>query len=248
MPQVITSIFRKYDIRGTVSGDNPQITPELANLVGKAFGTYMPKTFGTERVFVGSDNRPSSPAIKQALMEGIASTGLDVTDIGAVLTPTVYFASASFEGKGAGVQITGSHLDTRYNGIKMAYGPLALADEQIQALLEIIQTDAFATGSGTISQDLDMIHKHMKTIQGKVQIAKPLTVVLDAGNGLSGTYVPPVLEALGITVHCLYCESDGTYPNHLPNPEDPEMTKDLEAKVIEVGADLGLAFDGDADR
>jgi len=99
-----------------------------------------------------------------------------------------------------------------------------------------------------VDQDFDMIHRHMDTIQSKVRIARPLTIVLDAGNGLSGTYVPPMLERLGITVHCLYCESDGTYPNHLPNPEDPEMTKDLEAKVIELGADLGLAFDGDADR
>lgn len=248
MPQVDTSVFRKYDIRGLVGGDNPQITPALAGLVGRALGTYMPKTFGTERVFVGSDNRPSSAGLKQALIEGIASTGLDVTDIGQVLTPTVYFASASYEGEGAGVMITGSHLDTRFNGIKMAYGPLAMAGDQIQDLLKIIQTDAFATGSGTVTQDFDLIKRHMATIQQKVTIAKPLTVVMDAGNGLSGTYVPPVLEALGITVHCLYCESDGTYPNHLPNPEDPEMTRDLEAKVVEVGADMGLAFDGDSDR
>ncbi len=248
MTQVDTSIFRKYDIRGLVSGDTPQITPELASLVGKALGTYMPKTFGTERVFVGSDNRPSSPRIKQAMIEGIASTGLDVTDIGEVLTPTVYFASASYGEKGAGVQITGSHLDTRYNGIKMAYGPLAMAGEQIQDILKIIQTDDFAYGMGNITVDHHMIKRHMETIKNKVHIAKPLTVVLDAGNGLSGTYVPPVLEALGITVHCLYCESDGTYPNHLPNPEDPEMTKDLEKMVVEVGADLGLAFDGDSDR
>jgi phosphomannomutase/phosphoglucomutase len=146
------------------------------------------------------------------------------------------------------VMITGSHLDTRYNGIKMAYGPLALADQQIVSLLKLIQDDAFATGNGQVTTDPNMIHRHMETIGSKVKMARPLTVVLDAGNGLSGTYVPPVLEKLGITVHCLYCESDGTYPNHLPNPEDPEMTKDLEAKVVEIGADLGLAFDGDSDR
>ncbi|MDX1994407.1 MAG: phosphomannomutase/phosphoglucomutase, partial [bacterium] len=173
----------------------------------------------------------------------------DVTDIGQVLTPTVYFASASYgERGGAGVQITGSHLDTRYNGIKMAYGKLALAGDQIQDLLRIIDTEAFVTGSGTLSQDYDTIHKHMEKISSMVSFAKPLTVVLDAGNGLSGTYVPPILEKLGVKVHCIYCESDGTYPNHLPNPEDPEMTKELEAKVVELGADLGLAFDGDSDR
>ena len=248
MPEVITSIFRKYDIRGTVAGDNPQVTPELANLVGKALGTYLPKQFNTDRVFVGCDNRPSSEGLKQALMEGITSTGLNVTNIGAVLTPTTYFASASYGERGAGVMITGSHLDVRYNGIKMAYGRLALAGDQIMDLLKIIQTDAFATGSGTISEDFNTIHRHLDTIKSKVTMGRPLTIALDAGNGLSGTYIPPLLQSLGHTVHCLYCESDGTYPNHLPNPEDPEMMHDLEAKVIEVGADVGLAFDGDSDR
>jgi phosphomannomutase/phosphoglucomutase len=248
MTQVNTTIFRKYDIRGTVTGDNPQLTADLAHLVGKALGTYLPKTFGTDRVFVGMDNRLTSPPLQQALMEGITSTGLNVTDIGAVLTPTVYFASASYHGVGAGVMITGSHLTTQYNGIKMAYGSQALADQQIQDLLKLIQEDAFAVGSGMIDTDYDMINRHMATIQSKVKMARPLKVVLDAGNGLSGTYVPTVLRNLGIEVECLYCESDGTYPNHLPNPEDPSTTHDLEAKVIEIGADLGLAFDGDSDR
>jgi phosphomannomutase/phosphoglucomutase len=248
MAQVDKTIFRKYDIRGVVNGPNPQITPELAQLVGRALGTYLPQQFQTERLFIGCDNRPSSEGIKQALITGARAAGLDVTDIGAVITPTVYFASSSYGERGAGVMITGSHLDTRYNGIKMAYGRLALAGQQIVDVLDIILNDAFASGSGSVNQDFDMIHKHMAAIQSKVEIARPLTIVLDAGNGLSGTYVPPMLRELGITVHCLYCESDGTYPNHLPNPEDPEMTKDLEAKVIELGADMGLAFDGDADR
>jgi phosphomannomutase/phosphoglucomutase len=130
----------------------------------------------------------------------------------------------------------------------MAYGRLALAGEQIQQLRQMIEDEAFATGQGEITIDTGMIHRHMETISGKVQIDKPLHVVVDAGNGLSGTYVPPLLEKLGLKVDCLYCEPDGTYPNHLPNPEDPEMTKDLEARVVEIGADLGLAFDGDSDR
>ncbi len=242
------SIFRAYDIRGTVTGDDPQITPALAQRVGRALGTLLPRNFGSERVFVGCDNRPSSGPLKTAMIAGIAATGLDVTDIGEVLTPTVYFASASYGAGGAGVMITGSHLDVRYNGIKMAYGPLAMAGQQIVDLLALVQSGAFASGQGQVSQDLDMIRRHMATIQGKVSMQRPLTVVIDAGNGLSGTWVPPVLRALGLTVHCLYCESDGTYPNHLPNPEDPEMTRDLEALVLETGADLGLAFDGDADR
>ena len=208
----------------------------------------MPREFGTQRVFVGSDNRLSSGPLKTALIEGLAATGLPVTDIGEVLTPTVYFASASYGNSGAGVMITGSHLDTRYNGIKMAYGKLALAGEQIQEVLRIIDDSAFAAGDSEISEDPTMINKHMTEIQRKVFMAKPMKVVLDAGNGLSGTYLPPVLRALGLEVECLYCEPDGAFPNHLPNPEDPEMTRDLEAKVVELGADLGLAFDGDSDR
>jgi phosphomannomutase/phosphoglucomutase len=130
----------------------------------------------------------------------------------------------------------------------MAYGKLALSGEQIQDLLRIIDSGEFKTGDGAVTEDFDMIHTHMVAIEAKVSMAKPMKVVLDAGNGLSGTYMPSVLSNLGLDVECLFCEPDGTFPNHLPNPEDPEMTKDLEAKVVEVGADLGLAFDGDSDR
>jgi phosphomannomutase / phosphoglucomutase len=248
MAQVDTSIFRKYDIRGTVSGEKLQISPDLTFLVGKALGTYLPGAFKTERVFVGCDNRVSSLGLKAGMIAGLASTGMNVTDIGQVLTPTVYFASASYGERGAGVMITGSHLDTRYNGIKMAYGAMALYDQQIQELLRLIQTDAFATGQGAVVTDFDLIHRHMETIGSKVKLARPMIVALDSGNGLSGTYFPAVLEKLGAKVEGLFLESDGTYPNHLPNPEDPEMTKDLEKKVVEVGADVGLAFDGDSDR
>lgn len=248
MTELDRSIFRKYDIRGIAAGDAPQLTPRVARLVGRALGVYLPQQFQTERVFVGSDNRLTSAALKAALIEGLAASGLAVTDIGEVLTPTVYFASASFDGAGAGVMITGSHLDTRYNGIKMAYGKLALAGEQIQDLLKLIDAGEFADGAAAVDEDRQMIHRHMAAIQSKVKMAKPLKVVLDAGNGLSGTHVPPILSALGLEVECLFCEPDGSFPNHLPNPEDPEMTKDLEAKVVESGADLGLAFDGDSDR
>ena len=242
MPALDRSIFRKYDIRGTAAGESAQLTPAVALSVGKALGTYLPREFGSERVFVGSDNRVTSGPLKAAVIEGLASTGMAVIDIGEVLTPTVYFASASYSGSGAGVMVTGSHLDTRYNGIKMAYGKLALAGEQIQDVLRIIEAEAYKAGAGSVSEDAAMIHKHMAAIQSKVEMAKPMKVVLDAGNGLSGTYIPPVLTALGLDVECLYCEPDGTFPNHLPNPEDPEMTRDLEAKVIELGADLGLGF------
>ncbi len=251
MAALDTSIFRKYDIRGVASdhtGKTIQLTPDVARSVGKALGTYLPANFSTDRAFVGSDNRLTSAALKAAVIEGLLSTGLHVTDIGEVLTPTTYFACASYGATGTGIMITGSHLTTEYNGIKMAYGKLALADQQIQELLKIIQSGDFKIGEGNLDQDLDMIHKHMDTIGSKVTMHKKMKVVLDAGNGLSGSYIPAVLEKLGLEVVGLYLEPDGTFPNHLPNPEDTEMTKDLEAKVVEVGADMGLAFDGDSDR
>jgi phosphomannomutase/phosphoglucomutase len=248
MAQVPVEVFRKYDIRGTVEGDNVQLTPRLARLVGQAYGTYVQRELGIQQVFVGGDNRLSTPALKNAVIEGVLSTGLKVTDIGPVMTPTVYFASAANAAAG-GIMITGSHLTTRFNGIKMAYGKLALADEQIQSLLKIIQADDFITGQGQRLEDLDMGKKHMDTIKGKVRFgSRKLKVVVDSGNGLSGAIVPPLMESLGVEVICLFCEPDGTFPNHLPNPEDPELTKDLEAAVIKNHADFGIGFDGDADR
>ncbi len=248
MAQVPVEVFRKYDIRGTVEGDNVQLTPTLGRLVGQAYGTYVQRELGIKQVFVGGDNRLSTPTLKNAVIDGVLSTGLKVTDIGPVMTPTVYFASASNEAAG-GIMITGSHLTTKFNGIKMAYGKLALADEQIQALLKLIQADDFVTGKGQRAEDLDMVRKHMNTIKGKVKFgSRKLKVVVDSGNGLSGAIVPPLMESLGVKVICLFCEPDGTFPNHLPNPEDPELTKDLEAAVIKHGADFGIGFDGDADR
>lgn len=248
MTQVPENIFRKYDIRGVAVGNDAQLTSSVAELVGKAYGTYVQKEFGLEQIFVGGDNRVSTPPLKSVVMQGLASTGLNVIDIGGVMTPTTYFAAATHD-KAGSIMITGSHLDTQYNGIKMAYGKLALADQQIQDLLQLILTDNFKVGDGAISEDFDLINRHMATIQGMVKLGdRKLKVVVDAGNGLSGTYVPPIMEALGVEVVCLFCESDGTYPNHLPNPEDPELTKDLEAKVVEISADFGIGFDGDADR
>ncbi len=249
MTQVNPHIFRKYDVRGVVTGDSPDLTPEVARLVGQAYGTYMKREHQIERVYVGSDNRESSPGLRAAVIEGVASSGVPVTDIGEVLTPTVYFATASHGDKSGGIMVTGSHLSTDYNGIKMAHGKLALYGEQIQTLLSLIQAGDFETGAGEVRQDFNMIHRHMAAIKDKVKLGdRRLRIVVDAGNGLSGTYVPPVMEALGVEVICLYCEPDGTFPNHLPNPEDPELTKDLEAAVIKNGADLGIGFDGDADR
>jgi len=249
MAQVPATIFRQYDIRGTVVGDNPQVTPEVGRLVGKGYATFMKRTFQTERVYIGSDNRLTSPPLKNAVIEGMWSAGMDVTDIGEVMTPTVYFASAQHGPRGGGIQITGSHLTLEYNGIKMAYGPLALYGDQIQYIYNCIVNDDFEQGAGKLEHDPNMVRKHLETISSKVKMGpRKLKVVLDAGNSLSGMYMAPVYEKLGVEVICLYCEPDGTFPNHLPNPEDPTTTDDLEKAVLESGADFGIAFDGDADR
>jgi phosphomannomutase/phosphoglucomutase len=252
MAQVPTSIFRAYDIRGLATewnGAAPQLTTEVALLVGKGYGTYCQRTFGMDRVFVGSDNRYTSAQLKSAVIAGLLSTGIAVTDIGGVMTPTVYFCSAQYGAKGGGIQVTGSHLDLQYNGIKMAYGKLALSGEQIQDIMKLILKDDFLVGLGQITYDFELPLQHMKTIREKVHLGpRKLKIVVDAGNGLSGAFMPPVYEALGLDVTRLYCEPDGRFPNHLPNPEDPETTHDLEAKVRETHADLGIAFDGDADR
>src|SRR5579859_1980245 len=153
MADVPKAIFRAYDIRGMVTGPTPQLTPAVAHLVGQGYGTYVRRTFGIDRVFVGSDNRLSSPPLKKALIEGLVSVGLHVTDIGGVMTPTVYFASAQYGDKGGGIQITGSHLTLEYNGIKMAYGRLALSGEQIQDILKLILADNFDHGQGILDSD-----------------------------------------------------------------------------------------------
>ncbi len=247
--QFPSAIFRKYDIRGTVTGESPQITPELARAVGMGYGTYMQRTFQTERVYVGCDNRPTSPTLKAALIEGLLSTGLDVTDLGEVMTPTVYYASAQHGARAGGVQITGSHLSLDFNGIKMAYDRFALYGDQIQAIRALIEADDFARGNGTLTRDDSLVKQHLQTIASKVRMgSRKLKIVLDAGNSLSGVFMQPVYEQLGVEVICLYCEPDGTFPNHLPNPEDPETTKDLERAVLENRADMGIGFDGDADR
>jgi len=249
MAQVPTAVFRKYDIRGTVTGSAPQMTPELATLVGKGYATYMLRTYQTDMVFVGSDNRHSSAPLKKAIIEGILSTGVDVTDVGQVMTPTVYFASAQHGPRGGGIQITGSHLTLEFNGIKMAFNRFALYGDQILTILDLIQRDDFAKGSGKLHNDPNMVKKHMDVIASKVKMGpRKLKIVLDAGNALSGLYMQPVYEKLGIQVECLFCEPDGTFPNHLPNPEDPETTHFLEEGTVKHKADLGIGFDGDADR
>ena len=244
------NIFRKYDVRGVAAGDDPQLSPEVALLVGKAYGTYMKRTFGTDAAYVGGDNRPTTPALKAAVCAGIASTGVRVIDIGEVLTPTLYFAASSLGKNGGGVMVTGSHLTAPYNGIKMSKGSLSLVGDEItHTLLGMAQGRDFDYGSGSIVQDRGIVDKHFETIKGKVKFGeRKLRVVVDAGNALAGVYIPPLYESLGLEVICLYCDPDPTFPNHLPNPEDPDLVVDLQKAALAHHADIGIGFDGDADR
>lgn len=249
MSQVPANIFRKYDIRGSVTPEKPELTPDVAYLVGKGYGTFMQRTFGTDRVFIGSDNRLTSAPLKKAVIDGLLTTGLHIVDIGGVMTPSVYFATAEYGPKGGGIQVTGSHLSLAFNGIKMAYNRLALSGDQIQAILQLILADDFIIGEGKLEEDLSIPLRHMDVIASKVKLGpRKLRIALDAGNGYSGMFMEPVYRKLGVEVVCLYCEPDGTFPNHLPNPEDPETTKDLEKAVVEYKCAVGIGFDGDADR
>jgi phosphomannomutase/phosphoglucomutase len=236
-------IFRAYDVRGRVGAD---INPEVFRHVGRAYATLV-RGNGGRTIAVGRDNRESSADLKAAFLEGVRMSGVDVIDIGTVTTPILYFATAHWKLDG-GANITGSHNPVDYNGVKMVHpGAAPLTEAEIQGLRETIERGRFAEGHGAVTRR-DPREDYFETIAKLVRLERPLTVVADAGNGIAGEYGPPLLRRIGCEVIELHCESDGRFPNHLPDPEDPENVVDLQAQVLEVGADLGLAWDGDADR
>ncbi|HEX3049147.1 MAG TPA: phosphomannomutase/phosphoglucomutase [Aggregatilineaceae bacterium] len=236
-------IFKKYDIRGKY-GDT--ITEAAAGLIGQAFGTYLRRE-GIREVVVGRDNRHSSPALAQAAMKGLAQAGCRVTDLGLAATPVVYW-SAVEAGNAGGMMITGSHLKPDQNGFKLSIGKRNLYGDQIQMLREMIEAGDLLADEGLITVDETVNERYLHMAERKLRHARPLKIVIDAGNGMGGLYAPHLMEALGHQVIRLYCEPDGNYPNHQPDPQVPENLRDLAAKVKETGAQIGLAFDGDADR
>jgi len=236
-------IFRAYDVRGKVGID---ITPEVFELVGRAYGTLVRRK-GGRRVALGMDNRATSPPLKEGFGEGVLSTGLEVVDIGVNHTPLLYFATAHWKLDG-GATVTGSHNPVSDNGVKMVHaGAAPLTEDEIQGLLATIRAGDFEQGRGTRTLR-DPREEYFGAITSSVKLARPLTVVVDAGNGIAGSFAPELLRRLGCEVVELYCEPDGTFPNHLPDPEMEENVRDLIARVREVRADTGIAFDGDADR
>ncbi len=256
------TIFRAYDIRGIV-GRN--LNEDVVHAVGLAFADQAAAS-GQGRVAVGCDGRHSSPALKAALSSGLIAAGLEVLDIGQVPTPLLYFATRELHTR-AGVMITGSHNPAEYNGLKMVLDGKALAGEAIAQLRLRIEQPATGPCDGTAIEDavgvagqrrnsLDagavvqtsITRQYIERILNDVKIAHPPRVVVDCGNGVAGNVAPQLLRALGCEVVELYCEVDGDFPNHHPDPADPANLQDLLAAVQAQGADCGLAFDGDGDR
>ncbi|RMH96638.1 phosphomannomutase/phosphoglucomutase [Pseudomonas songnenensis] len=241
-PNLPASIFRAYDIRGVV-GDS--LTTETAYWVGRAIGSES-LAKGEPNVSVGRDGRLSGPELVQHLIQGLLDSGCDVSDIGMVPTPVLYYAANILAGK-SGVMLTGSHNPPDYNGFKIVIAGDTLANEQIQTLRKRIESNDLSSGVGKVEQ-VDVLERYFEQIRSDIAMAKPMKVVVDCGNGVAGVIAPRMIEALGCTVIPLYCDVDGNFPNHHPDPGKPENLVDLIAKVKSEKADLGLAFDGDGDR
>jgi phosphomannomutase/phosphoglucomutase len=235
-------VFREYDVRGLV---DRELTDEFARGLAQAYGTVMARE-GRRRIALGRDVRESSPRLAEAFAEGLVSCGLTVWDVGVVPTPVLYYAIVALEADG-GVQITGSHNPIEYNGFKLCRGTSSLWGEEIRTLARIMASGEFARGEGR-REERQILDDYVAMVVGKTRPRRPLKVVLDAGNGTAGLVAPRIFRELGHEVHPLYCEPDGRFPNHLPDPTVEAYMEDLKAEVRRQGADVGIGYDGDADR
>jgi phosphomannomutase / phosphoglucomutase len=239
------TIFRQYDVRGLV-GD--ELTVELARALGRAFATAGWTRAGrAPTIAVGRDNRPSGAALAAGVRRGIVETGGTAVDVGTLPTPALYFAVHAL-GADGGVQVTGSHNPPEFNGFKMVLGGEAFHGEEILELWETIVAERWRSGKGRETSDGSVLARYREGIVTRHRLERPVRVVVDCGNGAGSLVAVSTLEALGAEVTPLFCESDGTFPNHHPDPTVPENLRDLQAEVRRTGAELGLAFDGDADR
>jgi len=235
-------IFKAYDIRGIVGRS---LTPEIARQIGRAFGSEA-RVRGLPAVAIGRDGRLSGPALSEALSEGLRATGMEVIDVGAVATPMLYFAAHEFSA-GTGIMVTGSHNPPDYNGFKMVMGGAPVAGTGVQTLRARIEADSFVDGAGTRREE-SIDAAYLKRICDDVRLARPLRVVVDCGNGIPGAFAPTLFERLGCSVVPLFCDVDGHFPNHHPDPSQPANLQDLIRALAEGRGDIGLAFDGDGDR
>ncbi|HWU35262.1 MAG TPA: phosphomannomutase/phosphoglucomutase [Methylovorus sp.] len=235
-------IFKAYDIRGIVG---KTLTPEIVEQIGKAIGSEAVK-LQQKAICIGYDGRLSGPELAEALARGILSTGVDVIRLGLVATPMVYFAAHQLK-TGCGVMVTGSHNPPDYNGLKMVIAEETLSGESIQRLRTRIEQQDFATGSGQAS-DYDIADDYINRIASDIKLSRPMRIAVDCGNGVPGAYAGKLYRALGCEVEELFCEVDGHFPNHHPDPSVPENLEDLIVALGKGSAEIGLAFDGDGDR
>lgn len=236
-------IFREYDIRGVVDKD---LTEESVELLGKGIGTYF-RHKKRKEVALGRDCRLSSPVLARALSRGLLSTGCSIIDLGTIPTPVLYFAIYTKKIE-AGVMVTGSHNPPQYNGLKVMVGEETLYGKAIKDIYAVIKDNDFVKEGGGPQRSYNVIPEYEDFILKNIRLEKTLRIVVDAGNGTAGFVACPVFKKLGCDVIELYCEMDGNFPNHHPDPTLPEALKDLIKKVAETKAQLGVAFDGDGDR
>jgi phosphomannomutase/phosphoglucomutase len=235
-------IFKAYDIRGIV---DRTLTVEAVEAIGQAIGSEA-QARGKRAVCIGRDGRLSGPALAQALGRGLQKSGVDVIDIGRVTTPILYFA-AHHLGTGSGVMVTGSHNPPDYNGLKMMLAGETLSGDDIQKLRRRLETGDLKRGAGRIrSQDVG--NAYLERVTGDIKLKRKIRIAVDCGNGIPGAFAPALYRKLGCEVEELFCEVDGTFPNHHPDPSQPENLKDLIAALKKGNAEIGLAFDGDGDR
>ena len=239
---VAPEIFKAYDIRGIVG---KTLTPGVVRAVGQALGT-LAREHRREAIAIGRDGRLSGPELAGALSDGIRAAGVDVVDIGMVTTPMTYFAAHHLDTQSS-VMVTGSHNPPDYNGLKMVVADRTLSGADIQDLRARIERDDLATGAGGY-ETRDVSAAYLDRVVGDVKLARPMTVAIDCGNGVAGKYAPALFERLGCRVVPLFCDVDGTFPNHHPDPSQPKNLADLIERLTRGDCELGLAFDGDGDR
>jgi phosphomannomutase/phosphoglucomutase len=241
-PSIDPTIFKAYDIRGIV---DKSLTEEAVYHIGLALGSEALDQ-GERHIYVARDGRLSGPKLIKALSQGLLDSGCDVTDVGMVPTPVLYFAAYEL-GSGSGIMLTGSHNPPDYNGMKMVIAGTTLSGNQIQRLKQRIDNHDLKRGQGK-REELDVVPDYIARVTADVKLNRPMKVIVDCGNGVPGAVAPDLLRALGCEVSAMYCDVDGSFPNHHPDPSQPENLQDLKNALHKQSADIGLAFDGDGDR
>ncbi len=243
--QVPSHIFREYDIRGLV---DEELSPDLARALGRAFATFVRRKLETDSpsLALGRDVRPSSGSYRDAMVEGLKAAGARVLDIGVVPTPVMYFACHHLETDG-GVMITASHNPSEYNGFKLNWRRLPLSGDEIHQVQKLIEADDYKSGTG-ILEERPVTDDYCDMVAGKVDLMRPVDVVLDCGNAAGALFSAELLERIGARVDPLFCTVDGTFPNHHPDPTVDEYIVELKKRVRTTDAELGIGLDGDCDR